>query len=148
MAAPSPAEIQHQKEHIHENRSPDIIASHKICFVLACIAVILRFISRRVGKNPIKADDWLIVAALVSQAQLSTTASVMILRSLIVLPIVFHCCCDVGQLHISAFWSRKALNPNQEPGWDCPGEDPLFNLLEVGMLTALMVDNYCRRSDS
>lgn len=66
MAAPSPAEIHYQMEHIHESKVADIIASHVICFVLACIAVVLRFTSRRIGKNAIKADDWFIVAALVS----------------------------------------------------------------------------------
>ena len=68
MTTPSPAEIHWQKEHIHDNKGPDIIASHVICFVLACIAVTLRFISRRLVKNAIQADDWFIVAALVSQA--------------------------------------------------------------------------------
>lgn len=66
MTAPSPAEIHYQMEHIHESKASNIIASHVICFVLACIAVVLRFISRRIGKNAIQADDWFIVAALVS----------------------------------------------------------------------------------
>ena len=76
MAAPTPAEIKYQIEHIHENRSPDIIASHVICFALACIAVTMRFISRRIGKNAVRADDWLIVAALVSPILIAGRLSV------------------------------------------------------------------------
>ena len=60
----SPADIFYQKQHIAEDKRPDIIASHVICFSLACIAVCLRFLSRRLAKIQYGADDLLIVVAL------------------------------------------------------------------------------------
>ena len=65
MAAPSPAEIQYQLEHIHEDRSSDIVISHIVCMTLATVAVILRFTSRRLCKAAILADDYMILVALV-----------------------------------------------------------------------------------
>ena len=66
MAAPSPAQIQYQYEHINEDRSSDIVVSHIVCLTLATVAVILRFTSRKVCKAAILADDYMIIAALVS----------------------------------------------------------------------------------
>ena len=121
MAAPSPAEIQYQKAHIHENKAPDIIASHVICFVLACIAVTLRFIARRIKKAPIKADDWFIVVALVSKADskcplehhhtlhYSSVADKLE-------PTDIHSSCDGGQLYIGALWTGKTCHFDQTPG--------------------------------
>ena len=65
MAAPSPSEIQYQLDHIHEDRSSDIVVSHVICLTIATVAVILRFASRRLCKAAILADDYMIIAALV-----------------------------------------------------------------------------------
>ena len=64
MVLPSPAEIQYQLAHIHEDRSFDIVISHAICLPLAAIAVILRLISRRLIRAPIQADDWTVMLAL------------------------------------------------------------------------------------
>ena len=61
-----PAEAQYQLYHINESRVQDIVSSHVACLVIAVFAIILRFISRRMSKTSIKADDWMIVAALVS----------------------------------------------------------------------------------
>lgn len=68
MVAPSPAEIQYQLAHIHEDRSLDIILSHAICLPIAVIAVVLRLVSRRLIKDSIQADDWLIIVALLFAA--------------------------------------------------------------------------------
>ena len=62
---PTPAEILYQEKHISDTKVPDIIATNAICFPIACIAVLLRFISRRRSKIEYEADDWLIVAGLV-----------------------------------------------------------------------------------
>ncbi|KAL9607133.1 MAG: hypothetical protein Q9167_007926 [Letrouitia subvulpina] len=59
------ADIKYQIAHIRDDRSQDIIVSHGICITLAAIAIILRFISRKLGKVRIGADDWMIVAAFV-----------------------------------------------------------------------------------
>lgn len=64
----SKADILYQKEHIHDNRVPSLVASNVVCFGIACIAVFLRFISRKVAKVKYEADDWFIVAGLVSGA--------------------------------------------------------------------------------
>ena len=65
MAPPTEQEIQYQLAHIHEDRSNDIIVSHSICIVIAVVAVVLRFSSRRICKAPILADDYMTIVALV-----------------------------------------------------------------------------------
>ena len=62
---PTPAEIIHQEKHISDDKIPNIIAANAICFPIACIAVLLRFVSRRMSKIKYEADDWLIIAGLV-----------------------------------------------------------------------------------
>lgn len=62
---PSKADILYQKQHVYDNRGPAIIASHVICFSLASIAVVLRFVSRKIARVKYEADDWLIVGGLV-----------------------------------------------------------------------------------
>ena len=64
MVVPSPAEIQYQHAHIHDDRSFNIVISHALCLPIAFVAVLLRFVSRRMVKASIQADDWLIVIAL------------------------------------------------------------------------------------
>ena len=64
MVQLTPADIAYQKAHIKDDRRGDIIVSHAICITLAFLAVILRFISRKLGKIKIQADDYTIIAAL------------------------------------------------------------------------------------
>ena len=65
MAPPNEQEIQYQLAHIHQDRSNDIVISHGICIVIAVVAVLLRFTSRRICKAPILADDYMTIIALV-----------------------------------------------------------------------------------
>ena len=65
MAQPNAQEIQYQLAHIHQDRSNDIVVSHSICIVIAVVAVVMRFSSRRLCKAPILADDYMIIVALV-----------------------------------------------------------------------------------
>ena len=65
MVQLSPQEIEYQKLHVHDDRSQDIVSSHAICITLAFLAVVLRFLSRKLGKIPIGADDWTIILAFV-----------------------------------------------------------------------------------
>lgn len=65
MAIPTPEEIQYQEEHVHDDRSGNIVTSHAICISIAAIAVLLRLIARRMCKASIQADDWMIMVALV-----------------------------------------------------------------------------------
>ena len=60
-----PAEARYQLAHIDESRAKDINSSHFVCLAIAVVAVALRFLSRRISKTPLKADDWMIIAALV-----------------------------------------------------------------------------------
>ena len=65
MALPTPEEIQYQEEHIHDDRSGNVVTSHAICMAIATTAVLLRLIARRMCKASIQADDWMIIFALV-----------------------------------------------------------------------------------
>ena len=68
MSASIPtAELDYQLRHIHDSRVPEIVASLAVCLPAAYIAVVLRFASRRIGKIPLKADDWWLVVGLVSR---------------------------------------------------------------------------------
>ncbi|KAL8906230.1 MAG: hypothetical protein Q9207_002152 [Kuettlingeria erythrocarpa] len=64
MAAPSPAEIQYQLQHIHDDTSNQIMASLGVCLAFAIITVLLRFVSRHITRAPLAGDDWTIVAGL------------------------------------------------------------------------------------
>ena len=65
MASLSPSEVQYQQEHIHEDKAANIIAACGICITAAYLAVILRFVSRRLSKTSLQSDDYTIVIALV-----------------------------------------------------------------------------------
>lgn len=65
MPPPNAQEIQYQLAHIHQDRSNEIVVSHGVCIVIAVVAVILRFSSRRLCKAPLLADDYMIIVALV-----------------------------------------------------------------------------------
>ena len=62
---PSPAELQWQELHAKDNAVPSIVAANVAGFSLACIAVVLRFVARRVAKIKYQIDDWLIIVGLV-----------------------------------------------------------------------------------
>ena len=68
----TPSQIQYQFQHIHDDRTKDIIISHAIVLPLAVLAVLLRFISRRLCKTQILADDIMIVVALVISPSLTS----------------------------------------------------------------------------
>ena len=62
-----PAASDYQLLHIHDSRVPKVIVSLAVCLPAAYIAVVLRFVSRRIGRVPLKADDWWIVVGLVGR---------------------------------------------------------------------------------
>ena len=64
----SPAEIEYEVAHIHDNRGPDIVISSAVCIGLAIAAVCLRLAGRRLSRAAILADDYMMVFALVSQS--------------------------------------------------------------------------------
>lgn len=61
----SKPDIAYMKAHVADNESPNYIAACAIGTSLACLAVALRFASRRIAHNPLKTDDWLLLVALV-----------------------------------------------------------------------------------
>ena len=65
MAQPSAAEIQYQLDHIKDDKSVQMVSSQICGMVIAFVAVALRLVSRRFGRVPIQADDFMIVVALV-----------------------------------------------------------------------------------
>ena len=69
MASPSPAEIQYQLQHIHDDTSSQIIAAFGVCLGFAIIAVLLRFVARHLTKASLGGDDWTILVGLVSAAK-------------------------------------------------------------------------------
>ncbi len=60
----TPSEIEYQLAHVNDDRASDIVISHAVVLPLAVIAVFFRFISRRLCKARIEADDYMIIAAL------------------------------------------------------------------------------------
>lgn len=58
MAEPSPSEIAYEEAHINQSRQINIAVSNGICLGIAFVAVLLRFISRRLAGTINGADDW------------------------------------------------------------------------------------------
>lgn len=69
MAAPSPAEIQYQLRHIHDDQSDQIIAAFGVCLGFAVIAVLLRFVARHLTRAPLGGDDWTTLVGLVGPSR-------------------------------------------------------------------------------
>lgn len=65
MAAPPPAEIQYQLQHIQDDQSDQIISAFVVCLAFAIVAVLLRFVARHLNKASLGGDDWAIVVGLV-----------------------------------------------------------------------------------
>ena len=68
MAELSPSEIAQENAHIHQSRQINLDVSNGICLAIAYIAVLLRFISRRLAKTPNGKDDWWTWIALVGKS--------------------------------------------------------------------------------
>ena len=67
-----PEEAQYQLENIHDSKRKSMAVAYIICYSISFTAVILRFISRRIGRIPYGADDWFIVLAQVGSQNQST----------------------------------------------------------------------------
>lgn len=55
----------YQLQHIHESQSPKIIGVSGMLIGVTIVAVAARFYARRVRKLPLKADDFLMIPAMV-----------------------------------------------------------------------------------
>ena len=60
-----PEQAQYQLAHVHERRRKSIAVAYAICLSIAFVAVIMRFVSRRIGRSSYGADDWSMVVAMV-----------------------------------------------------------------------------------
>ena len=91
MPLPTPQDLLYMKEHITDDRGPQLKAALAVNFALACIAVILRLASRYISKSPLLADDYNVIVAMVRMS---------ITRELChALTQVDHCDCSVRGQH-------------------------------------------------
>lgn len=67
MILPNVQQINYMIAHKQDDKRAGIIASNVICIVAAYVAVTARFVSRRLVKAQLQADDWWIVVGLVSR---------------------------------------------------------------------------------
>ena len=58
-----PEEAQYQLAHIHDSRRKLIATAYIVCIPIGVIAVIMRFVSRRIGRTAYGADDWFMLGA-------------------------------------------------------------------------------------
>ena len=65
MAPPFPPLTADQLAHLHDSKSREIVSVSVVMMVLAITLVAARFHARSVRKLPRKADDWLMIPAMV-----------------------------------------------------------------------------------
>ena len=56
-----PDEGQYQLAHVHDSRKISIAATYIVCVPISLLSVIMRFVSRRIGRTLYGADDWIMV---------------------------------------------------------------------------------------
>ena len=66
MANMNPEAVKYMQEHAGDDKRANSYACSICCIVLPSIGVLLRFLSRRKIRAPLKADDYLVLLALVS----------------------------------------------------------------------------------
>lgn len=59
-----PEEAQYQLAHIHDSKRFSIAIAYIITFPISFMAIIMRFVSRRISQTRYGADDWIMVVAL------------------------------------------------------------------------------------
>ena len=60
-----PEEAQYQLVHINESKRASIVITYIICIPILVLAIIMRFVSRRIGRTKYGADDWVMLLGLV-----------------------------------------------------------------------------------
>ena len=60
-----PEEAQYQLAHFNDSKRASIATAYIICIPIQVLAVIMRFVSRRIGRTKYGADDWIMLAGLV-----------------------------------------------------------------------------------
>lgn len=65
----TPALVAYMLEHIDDNQGPRIVTISVLFIVTSVVAVVLRFIARKMRKLPWLIDDWFMLPALVGFAR-------------------------------------------------------------------------------
>ncbi|KAM0799823.1 hypothetical protein BDR22DRAFT_890101 [Usnea florida] len=60
-----PNEAQYQLAHVHDSKRRSIAATYIVCIPIVFLSVMMRFVSRRIGRTSYGADDWTMVLGLV-----------------------------------------------------------------------------------
>ena len=60
-----PEEAQYQLAHIHESKRVSIVITYVICLPILVLAILMRFVSRRIGRTKYGFDDWVMLLGLV-----------------------------------------------------------------------------------
>ena len=58
-------QLQYMKAHITDDATSSVLGANIACLTLSYLAVVLRFLSRRLSRASFGADDWIILGALV-----------------------------------------------------------------------------------
>ncbi|KAI9818703.1 MAG: hypothetical protein M1832_004179 [Thelocarpon impressellum] len=99
----SAEELRYQQLHFHDNRTPAVIAGCIILISTATLTVGLRLASRRMGGMQWKADDYTIVAALVTHVQSLYLPTLM---SLYAFEAIFPACTGTTKFSILLLYRR------------------------------------------
>lgn len=60
-----PGEAQYQLAHVNDSKRVQSAIAYTICLSVTFLAVVMRFLSRRIGRTEYGADDWVMVLGLV-----------------------------------------------------------------------------------
>ena len=60
-----PKEAEYQLAHVHDSKRVSLAIAYIICIPTIFLAVLMRFVSRRIGHIKYGADDWMMVLGLV-----------------------------------------------------------------------------------
>lgn len=61
-----PEEAQYQLAHIDDDKTVGMATAYIVSLTISVLAVIMRFVSRRIGRAKYGADDWIMLVALVN----------------------------------------------------------------------------------
>ena len=70
-----PKEAEYQLAHVNDNKRGTLAATYIVCVPVLFLAVVMRFVSRRIGRIEYRADDWTMVVGLVSISSCWPTVS-------------------------------------------------------------------------
>ena len=60
-----PDQAQYQLAHINDSKRAAFLAAYIVSVSTSLLAIIMRFVSRRIGRTKYGADDWIMLVALV-----------------------------------------------------------------------------------